>query len=108
MTQPIQSLTLPPTQDIDAESEWLSRELQAWLDAEYLPEPVNTVIAQRAANVFKRQRIEGENDIGCLLMAILTEMQSFDFTKSFYSEFAVANAVSDLLLQKIGINPCCG
>ena len=108
MTQPIQSLTLPPTQDIDAESEWLSRELLAWLDAEYLPEPVNTVIAQRAANVFKRQRIEGENDIGCLLMAILTEMQSFDFTKSFYSEFAVANAVSDLLLEKIGINPCCG
>jgi hypothetical protein len=52
--------------------------------------------------------MEGEDDLGCLLMAILTEMQSFDFSKSFYSEFAVANAVSDLLLQSLGINSCCG
>jgi hypothetical protein len=35
-------------------------------------------------------------------------MKAFDFSKSFYSEFAVANAVSDLLLQQfLDINPCC-
>jgi hypothetical protein len=52
--------------------------------------------------------MEGEDDVGSLLMAILTEMQGFDFSKSFYSEFAVANAVSDLLLnQFLGLNSCC-
>jgi hypothetical protein len=52
--------------------------------------------------------MEGENDLGSLVIAILTEMQGFDFSKSFYSEFAIANAVSDLLLKSLGIDSCCG
>lgn len=52
--------------------------------------------------------MEGENDLGALLMAILTEMQSFDFSESFYGEFTIANAVSDLLLDSLGIDRCCG
>ena len=52
--------------------------------------------------------MEGENELIPLVMAILTEMQSFDFSKSFYSEFAVANAVGDLLLESLGIDRCCG
>jgi len=43
-----------------------------------------------------------------LVLAIVTEMQSFDFSKSFYGEFAIANAVSDLLLESLGIDKCCG
>ena len=60
------------------------------------------------SQVFFRQRLEGENDVGSLLIAILSEMKSFDFTQSFYGEFAVANAVSDLLLESIGVDTCCG
>jgi hypothetical protein len=108
MTDPIQPMVLPPGTDPEEESIWLEQALHHWLDAEFLPEPVNDVIAHRAASVYRRQRMEGEDDVGSLLMAILTEMQSFDFSKSFYSEFAVANAVSDLLLKQfLGINPCC-
>jgi hypothetical protein len=108
MTEPIQPITLPPSTDPQGESVWLQEALQIWLNEEFLPEPVNDVIAQRAASVYKRQRMEGEDDVGSLLMAILTEMQGFDFSKSFYSEFAVANAVSDLLLTHfLGITPCC-
>ena len=108
MTEPIQSMTLPPSTDPYEESVWLQHALQQWLNEEFLPEPVNDVIAYRAASVYRRQRMEGEDDVGSLLMAILTEMQAFDFSKSFYSEFAVANAVSDLLLnQFLGINACC-
>jgi hypothetical protein len=108
MTEPIQSMTLPPSTDPYEESIWLQQALQQWLNEEFLPEPVNDVIAHRAANVYRRQRMEGEDDVGSLLMAILTEMQAFDFSKSFYSEFAVANAVSDLLLKQfLGINTCC-
>lgn len=108
MTEPIQSMTLPPSTDPYEESVWLQQALQTWLNEEFLPEPVNDVIAHRAASVYRRQRMEGEDDVGSLIMAILTEMQAFDFSKSFYSEFAVANAVSDLLLnQFLGINTCC-
>ncbi len=108
MTDPIAPVTLPPVQNAQQETEWLTAALHRWLDQEFMPEPINRHIAQRAAQVFARQRLEGENDVGELVIAIITEMQAFDFSKSFYSEFAVANAVSDLLLSSLGLNSCCG
>lgn len=108
MADPIQPITLPPCRDPQQEENWLRNALQQWLDSEFPPESVNIEIAERAARVFVRQRMEGENDLGSLVIAILTEMQGFDFSKSFYGEFAVANAVSDLLLDSLGIDRCCG
>jgi hypothetical protein len=108
MTEPIPSITLPPPKNPKLEGEWLQRRLHQWLDEEFIPEAVNHTIATRAAQIFVRQRMEGENDLGSLVIAILTEMQSFDFSKSFYGEFAIANAVSDLLLESLGIDRCCG
>ncbi|NJK29962.1 MAG: hypothetical protein HC851_08815 [Acaryochloris sp. RU_4_1] len=108
MTEPIPAVTLPPCNRPEQEAQWLQAALREWLDREFLPELVNQKIAQRAAAVYFRHRLEGENDVGSLLMAVLTEMQGFDFSKSFYSEFAVANAVSDLLLSSLGIDTCCG
>lgn len=108
MAQPIQPLTLPPSSNPLQEKQWLQETLHHWLDHEFIPEAVNAQIASQAALVFMRQRMEGETDLGELTIAILTEMQAFDFSKSFYSEFAIANAVSDLLLASLGINRCCG
>ena len=106
--QPIPPITLPPIQDPIQEGKWLKAVLHTWLDQEFLPEPINEIIAQRATRIFVRQRLEGENDLGSLVIAIVTEMQEFDFRESFYSEFAIANAVSDLLLDSLGIDRCCG
>ncbi|MBF2073115.1 MAG: hypothetical protein IGS50_05035 [Synechococcales cyanobacterium C42_A2020_086] len=108
MAEPIQAITLPPATHPEQEGQWLQTALHQWLDQEFIPEAVNQQIAERAAQVFVRQRMEGENDLGSLVIAIVTEMQSFDFSKSFYSEFAIANAVSDLLLASLGIDHCCG
>ncbi len=108
MSEPISPITLPPAHNPEQESKWLQEVLQQWLDREFLPEPVNQRIAQRAAQIFVRQRMEGENDLGSLVIAIVTEMQAFDFSRSFYGEFAIANAVSDLILDSLGIDRCCG
>ncbi|MBW4615831.1 MAG: hypothetical protein KME21_21630 [Desmonostoc vinosum HA7617-LM4] len=108
MTEPISPITLPPAENPQREGEWLQECLLRWLDTEFIPETVNHTIAQRAAQIFVRQRMEGENDLGSLVIAIVTEMQAFDFSKSFYGEFAIANAVSDLLLESLGIDKCCG
>ncbi|MBW4520472.1 MAG: hypothetical protein KME16_12325 [Scytolyngbya sp. HA4215-MV1] len=108
MADPIPPITLPPAQNPQQEGEWLRRALLNWLNQEFIPEQVNHTIADRAAQIFVRQRMEGENDLGSLVIAIVTEMQAFDFSQSFYSEFAVANAVSDLLLDSLGIDRCCG
>lgn len=106
--QPIPPITLPPIRNPQQEGEWLQVALQNWLNQEFIPEQVNETIAQRAAQIFVRQRLEGENDLGSLVIAIVTEMQAFDFRESFFSEFAVANAVSDLILDSLGIDRCCG
>ena len=106
--EPIPLITLPSLQDPFKEGEWLQNNLQAWLNTEFIPEAINTTIAERATQIYVRQRLEGENDLGSLVIAIVTEMQAFDFRESFYSEFAIANAVSDLILDSLGINRCCG
>ncbi len=108
MAEPIQAITLPPATNPEDEQKWLQASLQQWLDQEFIPEKINTTIAERAAQIFARQRMEGENDLGSLVIAIVTEMQAFDFSKSFFGEFAVANAVSDLILDSLGIERCCG
>ncbi|HEY9910025.1 MAG TPA: hypothetical protein V6D18_20720 [Thermosynechococcaceae cyanobacterium] len=108
MVEPIPPITLPPTRNPEQEGEWLRAALLSWLNQEYIPERVNQEIADRAAQIFVRQRMEGENDLGSLVLAIVTEMSAFDFSQSFFGEFAVANAVSDLLLDSLGIDRCCG
>jgi hypothetical protein len=108
MAQPILPIVLPPVQNPENEELWLRKALHQWLNEEFIPEIINETIATRAAQIFIRQRLEGENDLGSLVIAIVTEMQAFDFQKSFYSEFAIANAVSDLILRSLGIDSCCG
>lgn len=106
--QPISPITLPPIREPEKEKQWLKESLHTWLDEEFIPEAVNETIAIRASEIFVRQRMEGENDLGSLVIAIVTEMASFDFSRSFYGEFAIANAVSDLILDSLGIDRCCG
>ena len=109
MAEPIGSITLLPATDAAQEGAWLQSSLKLWLDREFIPESINATIALRAAQIYTRQRMEGENELGCLVMAIVTEMQAFNFQESFFGEFAVANAVSDLILDSLGIdNRCCG
>lgn len=106
---PIEPITLLPATDPIQEGAWLRSALQSWLDREFIPEAVNSTIASRAAQIYIRQRMEGENDLGALVIAIVTEMQGFNFTESFFGEFAVANAVSEIILASLGIdNRCCG
>lgn len=108
MSEPVAPITLPPMENPEIEKQWLETSLRDWLDREFLPEVANAEIARRAAEIFVRQRWEGETDLGSLVVAIVTEMQAFDFSRSFYGEFAIANAVSDLILDSLGIDRCCG
>lgn len=106
--EPIAPITLPSAQDPVQEGQWLYQSLHHWLNTEFIPETINETIAARATQIYVRQRLEGENDLGSLVIALVTEMQAFDFRESFYSEFAIANAVSDLILDSLGIDRCCG
>jgi hypothetical protein len=105
----IPSITLPIADQADQEAAWLQGRLHRWLDEQFIPEAVNGAIAQRAAQIFLRQRIEGETDMITLVMAMITELEGYDFSKSFFGNFTVANAVSELVMESMGIDSrCCG
>jgi hypothetical protein len=108
MSETIPPITLPPVNDFLEEQKWLAETLHQWLDNEYIPQLVNYDIAQRATQIYIRQRMEGEDDLGTLVIAIVTEMQQFNFQDTFFGEFVVANAISDLLTTRIGLDKCCG
>lgn len=105
----IPSVALPIADHPEQEGEWLKERLHRWLDAQFIPEAVNADIAQRASQIFVRQRLEGETDMITLVMALVTELESYDFSTSFFGNFTVANAVSELVMESIGIDSrCCG
>jgi hypothetical protein len=105
----IPSVTLPIADRADQEAEWLRGSLHRWLDEQFIPEAVNGEIAQRAAQIFLRQRLEGETDMITLVMAMVTELEQYDFSKSFFGNFTVANAMGELVMASMGIDSrCCG
>ncbi|MBD2325605.1 hypothetical protein [Alkalinema sp. FACHB-956] len=107
--EPIPSVTLHTATQPEQEGEWLRQKLHRWLDEQFIPEAVNAEIAYRASQIFVRQRMEGENDLITLTLALVTELENFDFSKSFFGNFAVANAVSELVMESLGVSDlCCG
>jgi hypothetical protein len=105
---PIPSITLKMADRPEQEGQWLQERLHRWLDEQFIPEPVNGEISRRAAQIFVRQRMEGENDLITLVLALVTELEAYDFSQSFFGNFAVANAVGELVLESLGISGCCG
>jgi hypothetical protein len=105
----IPSVALPIADHPEQEGVWMREKLQKWLDDQFIPEAVNGDIARQAAQIFMRQRMEGETDLITLVIALVTELESYDFSKSFFGNFTVANAVSELVMESIGIDSrCCG
>jgi len=97
----LQDIVLPPFIDPDGERQWLQGALQAWLDAEFLADPLHPVVAERAARIYDRQRREGEDLVMAIHIALLAELRRFDFGYTALSEFVVANAVADLLMARL-------
>ena len=106
---PIPAITLHTSEHPEQEGEWLRSGLIKWLDEQFIPEDVNQYIALRAAQIFVRQRMEGENDLITLVVAMVTELEAYDFSMSFFGNFAIANAMSELVMESLGIDDrCCG
>jgi hypothetical protein len=99
------SITLPKLltdEMIEEERSWLATSISDWLDAEWTqPEdqPVHAAIGRRVSEIYARQRMEGEDELVGILLAIGQELESFDMSNSFVGPFIVANKVAELLLQ---------
>jgi hypothetical protein len=92
-----------PSAAIGEERQWLAGAVTAWLDAEWCtpePAPIHASIGERVAQIYVRQRMEGEDDLSGVLLAIGQELEAFDMSDAFVGPFNVANKVADLLLSE--------
>lgn len=83
------------------EQKWLADAITDWLDTEWRtsePVAVHATIGKRVGQIYGRQRMEGEDDLSGVLLAIGQELESFDMSETFVGAFNIANKVADLLL----------
>jgi hypothetical protein len=93
---------LATTEMMEEERAWLAKAISDWLDSEWLQpdeQPVHAAIGERVSWIYARQRMEGEDDLAGILLAIGQELESFDMSNSFVGPFVVANKVAELLFS---------
>lgn len=89
-------------ESLHEERRWLQRELTDWLDSEWRqaePAAIHSEIGQRTGQVYERQRMEGENDLTSVMLAIGSELEGMDFSGAFVGPWNVANRAAELLLN---------
>lgn len=103
-TEPVEDGVILPTlpgEQLAEERDWLQKEITNWLDTEWeqgSPQPIHSEIGQRAAQIYYRLRMEGENDLTSILFALGGGLETMDFSRAFVGPWNVANKVSELLL----------
>lgn len=99
-------VTLPAAANataLEAERRWLSDQLTAWLDAEWqqgVVQPIHRRIGDRTAQIYARHRMEGQDDLSSVLVAIGSELEGMDFSAAFVGPWNVANKACELLLER--------
>ncbi|KAM6558459.1 hypothetical protein CsatA_027698 [Cannabis sativa] len=91
---------LPPSRALE-ESEWLRVTLHKWLDDEYCPEPTNVEISKVASYSYYKCLIEGQTDLGEILLKMARELETISYQESFHGAFSSANAAINLIAQRI-------
>lgn len=84
------------------QSAWLQDSLTQWLDSEWKQserQPVHEEIGHRTGMIYSRQRMEGEDDLSSVMLAIGSELEGMDFSHAFVGPWNVANYAAELLLE---------
>lgn len=101
----VETLTVPETWLLPPnalqESEWLRASLHKWLDDEYCPEPANVEISKVAAQSYYKSLLEGETDLGEILLRMVKALESVSFQESFHGVFSSANAAVHLITLRM-------
>uniref|UniRef100_A0A6T6BSA5 Uncharacterized protein n=1 Tax=Compsopogon caeruleus TaxID=31354 RepID=A0A6T6BSA5_9RHOD len=95
------------TATLDREKRWLAQSITQWLDDEWMQQRIHEEIGQRVADIYARQVLEGETDLGGMVLAAGTELESMDMRDAFVGPFDIANKMSELILLRMGREVCC-
>ena len=98
------------TPDMDALCAWLTEEVTLWLDEDWIERDVHRLMGEQAASTVRKMVEGGQAGISNILFGVAEDLGVTNFPRLFESdvnEWDVANKVSDLLLQSMGIDVCC-
>eukprot|EP01023_Acetabularia_acetabulum_P010657 TRINITY_DN1484_c0_g3_i1.p1 TRINITY_DN1484_c0_g3~~TRINITY_DN1484_c0_g3_i1.p1 ORF type:complete len:168 (+),score=27.70 TRINITY_DN1484_c0_g3_i1:12-515(+) len=103
----VQGVVLPACLDIEADKQWISSQIQQWLDDEWTPLEIHGDVGNAAAEAYAKLRDQGEDELNSVLLGMGQELLTFNYRDTFVSAFDVANKVSDMLMMRMGIDVCC-
>mmetsp|Transcript_6286 Transcript_6286/g.13831 ORF Transcript_6286/g.13831 Transcript_6286/m.13831 type:complete len:203 (-) Transcript_6286:529-1137(-) len=108
--QPVEAFELQPVASIDVldeERRWVAAQVTAWLNEEWTPLDVHTALGNAAADAYCSLRVQGENEMGSILLGLSSQLMSFDFFDTFTDPFEVSNKVVELVMMRSGCDVCC-
>eukprot|EP01026_Neomeris_dumetosa_P071793 TRINITY_DN7275_c0_g1_i1.p3 TRINITY_DN7275_c0_g1~~TRINITY_DN7275_c0_g1_i1.p3 ORF type:complete len:182 (-),score=30.68 TRINITY_DN7275_c0_g1_i1:227-733(-) len=103
----VQSVILPTSENLEEEKIWIADQVRQWLDDEWTPLEVHEKLGEAAGEAYVKMRETGENELSAVLLGMGSDLLSFNYRETFVNAFDVANKVSDLLMQKMGMEVCC-
>eukprot|EP01025_Chloroclados_australasicus_P040513 TRINITY_DN4233_c2_g1_i3.p6 TRINITY_DN4233_c2_g1~~TRINITY_DN4233_c2_g1_i3.p6 ORF type:complete len:172 (-),score=23.28 TRINITY_DN4233_c2_g1_i3:1151-1666(-) len=103
----VKSIVLPAYVDLEEEKQWIAGQIQQWLDDEWTPLDIHAQVGEAASQAYGTMREQGEDEIASVLLGMGQQLLAFDYRDTFVNAFDVANKVSDLLMQRMGIEVCC-
>ena len=76
---------------------WIGETVQSWLDQEFIALPVHRKIGEMVRSVYLKQRGDGVNDLGEMLMKMGSSLETFDLEDAFVGPWDIANKVRCLM-----------
>jgi len=91
---------------LDEDAAFFSSAIKELLDTEWIPQIDHEKIGKEVGEIYKRARGDGVNDLNGLLLELGKGLSLFDMGDAFVGPWDVANAVSDLVLVRLGREGC--
>ncbi len=67
----------------------VSTQIRTWLDEEWTPLAVHAEVGEAAAKALIRMRLDGEVEMGSIVLGLGSELLSFNFRETFTGAFEV-------------------
>eukprot|EP00746_Dinoflagellata_sp_MGD_P082133 gnl/MRDRNA2_/MRDRNA2_32615_c0_seq2.p1 gnl/MRDRNA2_/MRDRNA2_32615_c0~~gnl/MRDRNA2_/MRDRNA2_32615_c0_seq2.p1 ORF type:complete len:188 (+),score=34.03 gnl/MRDRNA2_/MRDRNA2_32615_c0_seq2:74-565(+) len=99
-------VTLEELKDFEADGAWLEGMIEQWLNEEWMVQACHKEIGQFVNERYIAIRKKGLTDLGEILIALGTDLTTFDMKDAFVGGWDVANKASDLLILRMNRELC--
>ncbi|KAK3249760.1 hypothetical protein CYMTET_40826 [Cymbomonas tetramitiformis] len=85
------AIRLEPIENVEEERRFVAGVVKFWLNEEWAVLDCHEAIGEAAAEVYVQQRLDGEDDLGSIVLNLGGELLGTDFSESFIGPFEVGD-----------------